>query len=105
MARKAEIYPRVVSLDRCAYGLRAIDHVDQSAVGVRRSVGNRQDVGTIVCIQSKRCAVVGHVNKTEEIRYQNTRLIGTDESQDHLLGPLIQCVQRKRKEKDELHAG
>jgi len=54
---------------------------------------------------SERCAVIGHVNKTEEIRYQNMRLIRTDEPQDHPLGQLIQCVERKRKEQDEFHAG
>ena len=69
----------------------------------RHAAGNGDEERIVTSEGSKRCAVVGHVNKTEEIRYQKTRLIGTNESQDHLFGPLIQCVERKREEKDELH--
>jgi hypothetical protein len=52
---------------------------------------------------SKRCAGIGHVNQTEEIRYQNARLIMTDKSQNHLFGPLIEQVEWKREKKNELH--
>jgi hypothetical protein len=56
---------------------------------------NGDEKGVVASERAKRCARIGHVNQAEEIRYQNTRLIRTDESQDQLLGELIDCVDRQ----------
>ena len=69
----------------------------------KRHRRNGDEKGIVASEGSKRCAGIGHANKTKEIRYQNPGLIGTDEPQNHLFGPLIQCVERKREKKNELH--
>ena len=61
----------------------------------KRHQRNDDEKGIVASEGSKRCAVIGHVNQTEEIGDQNARLVRADEPQNHLLGQLIQCVQRK----------
>src|SRR4051794_40595682 len=49
-----------------------------------RNTRNDDEERIVTSEGSKRCAVVGHVNKTKKIRYQNARLIRTDEPQNQL---------------------
>jgi len=69
----------------------------------QRNRRNGDEKGVIASERSERCARIGHINQAEKIGDQNTRLIGANEPQNHLLGQLIQCVERKGKEKNELH--
>ena len=69
----------------------------------KRNKRNSDEKGVVASERSKCCTRVGYVNQAEKIGDQNTRLIRTDVPQNHLLGPLIQCIERKREEKDEFH--
>ena len=69
----------------------------------KRHRRNGDEEGIVASEGSKRCAVIGHVNQTEEIRDQNPRFIRADEPQHQLFGPLIQRVEWKREKKNELH--
>ena len=70
----------------------------------KRRERNGDEEGIVASKGSKRCARIRHANQTEEIGYENARFFRTDESQNHLLGPLIQCVEWKRDKKNILHA-
>src|SRR5262245_29049067 len=69
----------------------------------KRNKRNSDEKGVVASERSKCCTRIGYVNQAEKIGHQNTRLIRTDEPQNHLLGPLIQCVERNGDKQNELH--
>jgi len=71
----------------------------------QRDDGNHNEKSVIAPERSKGRARVCDVNQTEEIGDDNACLIRADQTQDQVLGQLIDCIERKRKKEDELHAG
>jgi hypothetical protein len=65
--------------------------------------GNYNEKSIVAPERSKRRTGIGNIHQTEEIRYDNARLIRADQSQDQLLCALIQGVERKREKEDEPH--
>jgi hypothetical protein len=64
---------------------------------------NYDEESVVVPEGTKRRARVRDVDQVEEIRDHRARFLGTNETQDQLLGPLIERVERERDKEDEFH--
>ena len=65
--------------------------------------GNYNEEGVISLERSKGGAGINDVNQMEKIRHDDPRIVRINRSQNQLLRELIQCVEWKREEEDELH--
>jgi len=61
----------------------------------QRDDGNYNEKSIVPPERSERCAGIRNVNQAEEIRYDDMRVIWTNETQDQVLRQLIQCVERQ----------
>jgi hypothetical protein len=76
---------------------------EKSQNNEKRDRRNYDEERIVVPERTKRRAGIRDVDQVEEIRDHNARFVGTNEPQDQLFCPLIECVERERKKEDEPH--
>src|SRR5262245_52048456 len=65
--------------------------------------GNYDEESVVALKRSKCSAGIGDVNKIEKVRHHNPSIVRTNGTQYPMLCQLVQSVERKREEEDELH--
>jgi hypothetical protein len=65
--------------------------------------GNYNEESVVALERSKRGAGIGDVNQIEEVRHYNASIVRANGSHYPVLRQLVQSVERKREEENELH--
>jgi len=67
--------------------------------------GNDDEKGIVVLERTEGGAGIGHIDKVEEARDDNARLVGINEPLHQIFGELVERVKRQRQKENEFHVG